>query len=402
MDKRLAIYQWAQLLVLSSVHFTVDMLGNMLPSILPEVRSDFAISLSLGAFVLAALTITANGIQLFTGRLRSRHTKPLFLHLGMALAVCLCLLPALPKSPLGISILIFLAVVCGGGIGIVHPEGLRGIHTLAQIPPAMSTAVFMTGGFVGFAAGGAISTALVSRFGLNGLYPLLLCPIFGILMVMLLRIRLAVESIPTDVPVPRLAKNSLDFRLVMIMAIPAAVSTTLIAMLLPTLLGEAGFALTFGGFSATMFGLGGALGSFVWAIVAHRKGELLCSALSFLLAGPFALAYLLLLSNSWAIWLVFAAGFCAFAGYILLITLARYAAGVGLGSRMGWIVGGTWLFASIVFMPIATLADRFGTARIMQYAPLGYLLSGIFGIYLLLRVHISPDQNQPGPLAQQD
>lgn len=385
MDKRLVIYQWAQLLALSSVHFTVDMFGNMLPSILPAVRSEFSISLSLGAFVLAALTITANGIQLFTGRLRSEHTRPLFLYLGMVLAVCICLLPALPRSALGISILIFLGVVCGGGIGIVHPEGLRGIHTLTRIPPAISTAVFMVGGFVGFASGGAISAALVSRFGLKGLYPLLLCPIFGILMVMLLRIRLAVESIPTDALTPRVAKINLDFRLVMIMAMPAAVSTTLIAMLLPTQLEELGFALTFGGFSATMFGLGGALGSFVWAAIAHRKGELLCSTLAFLLAGPFAFAYLLLLSRTWAIWIVFAAGFFAFAAYILLITLARYAAGAGLGSRMAWIVGGTWLFASIVFMPLAAIADRFGTAQVMKYAPIGYLLSGLFGIYILLR-----------------
>ena len=371
------------------------MFGNMLPSILPAVRSEFEMSLSLGALAPATLIITANVIQLFTGHLRSEHTRPLFLHLGMALAVCICFLPALPRSALGVFLLIFLAVICGGGIGIVHPEGLRGIHTLTQIPPAISTAVFMTGGFLGFAGGGAISTALVSRFGLSGLYPLLLCPIFGILMVMLLRIRLAVESIPTRVATPRPAKNSLDFRLLLIMAMPAAVSTTLIAMLLPTQLEEFGFALTFGGFSATMFGLGGALGSFVWAAIAHRKGELLCSTLAFLLAGPFAVVYLLLLSNSWAIWIVFAAGFFAFAAYILLITLARYAAGAGLGSRMAWIVGGTWLFASIVFLPIAAAADRFGTARIMQYAPLGYALSGFFGIYLLLKTRTSPHQDQP-------
>jgi len=382
-NKRIATYQWAQLLVLSSVHFTVDMLGSMLPSILPEVCNEFEMSLSLGAFAPTALIITANGIQLLTGHLRSEHTRPLFLHLGMALAVCICLLPALPKSALGVSILIFLAVICGGGIGIVHPEGLRGIHTLTRIPPAISTGVFMTGGFLGFAAGGAISTALVSRFGLSGLYYLLLCPVFGILMVVLLRIRLAVESIPTRAPTPRPAKNSLDFRLVMIMAMPAAVSTTLIAMLLSTLLKEAGFVLTFRGFSVTMFGLGGALGSFVWAAIAHRKGELLCSTVAFLLAGPFAFAYLLLLSRTWAIWIVFAAGFFAFAAYILLITLARYAAGAGLGSRMAWIVGGTWLFASIVFMPLAAIADRFGTAQVMIYAPVGYLLSGLFGVYLI-------------------
>ena len=379
------IYQWAQLLALSSVHFTVDMLGNMLPAILPEMRSAFGMSLSLAAIPPAALIITANLIQLLTGHLRSENTKPLFLHVGLIFGVCICLLPALPKSALGVFILIFLSVICGGGIGITHPEGLRGIHTLSRIPPAISTAVFMIGGFLGFASGGIVSTALVSNFGLSGLYPLLLCPIFSILAVLLLRIRLAVESVLTDAPEPVPSGSRLDFRLVMIMAIPAALSTTLLGMLVPTLLEEAGFSLTFGGWTATMFGLGGALGSFVWAAIAHRKGELLCSSLAFLLAGPFAFAYLLLSSNAWAIWIAFATGFFAFAAYILLITLARYAVGAGLGSRMGWIVGGTWLFASIVFMPIAALADYFGTAKIMQYAPIGYLLSGLFGLYLMIR-----------------
>ena len=395
MDRRIAIYQWAQLLALSSAHFTVDMLGNMLPSILPEVRSAFAMSLTLAAIPPAVLIITANLIQLLTGHLRSEQTKPLFLHVGLLLAVCICLLPALPKSTLGVSVLIILSVICGGGIGIVHPEGLRGIHTLSRIPPAISTAVFMIGGFLGFASGGVISTALVSRLGLSGLYPLLLCPVFGILAVLLLRIRLAAESIPTDAPESEPNRNNLDFRLVMIMAIPAAVSTTLLAMLVPTLLEETGFDLTFGGFSATMFGLGGALGSFVWAAIAHRKGELLCSSLAFLLAGPIAFVYLLLLSNTWAIWIAFGAGFFAFAAYILLITLARYAVGAGLGARMAWIVGGTWLFASIVFMPIAALADCFGTAKIMQYAPIGYLVSGLFGICLFMRTRKNQRENQP-------
>lgn len=361
------------------------MLGNMLPAILPELRSEFGMSLSLAAIPPAALIITANLIQLLTGHLRSENTKPLFLHLGIVLAVCICLLPALPKTILGVYILVFLSVICGGGIGITHPEGLRGIHTLSRIPPAISTAVFMIGGFLGFASGGIVSTALVSHSGLNGLYPLLLCPVLGILMVGSLKVRLAVESVSSDAQTQKSAGNRLDFRLVLIMAIPAALSTTLLAMLVPTLLEEAGFSLTFGGFSATMFGLGGALGSFVWAAIAHRKGELLCSSLAFLLAGPFAFVYLLLASNAWAIWIAFATGFFAFAAYILLITLARYAVGAGLGSRMGWIVGGTWLFASIVFMPIAALADYCGTAEVMQYAPIGYLVSGLFGFYLLLK-----------------
>ncbi len=394
MKKRIATYQWAQLLVLSGVHFTVDMLGNILPSILPAVRSELTLSLSLGGFALAALIITANGVQLLTGHLRAEQTRPFFLHVGLALAIFICLLAALPKSPVGVSALIVLAVITGCGIAVVHPEGLRAVHALPGIAPAISTAVFMTGGLLGFASGGVVSTALVSRFGLPGLYLLILCPVLGILMVVLLRIRLAVEPASARASQPAPTKTGPGFHLIMIMAIPAAVSTTLIALLLPTQLEELGFKLTFGGYSATMFGLGGALGSFVWAAIAHRKGELLCSTLAFLLAGPFALAYLLLINNNWAVWIIFAAGFCAFAAYILLITLARYAPGANLGRRMGWIVGGTWLFASVVFFPIVPIAERFGTHLVLQYVPLGYLLSGLLGLHIMLRKRGKTSLNQ--------
>ena len=78
MNKRIPTFQWVQLLALSVVHFTADMFGNMLPSILPAVRSEFALSLSIGGFVLAALVVTANGVQMATGHLRPEKTSPFF------------------------------------------------------------------------------------------------------------------------------------------------------------------------------------------------------------------------------------------------------------------------------------------------------------------------------------
>jgi len=371
------------LLVLSAVHFTVDLFGNALPSILPAIRTEFALRLSTGIVLTTALTIAANGIQLVSGHLRPHKTRPLFLHVGMWLAVVVCLLAALPRTSDALPAMVAMAVIAGCGIGAAHPEGLRAIHTLSSIPPAISTAVFMTGGFLGFACGGVISTALVSRFGLPGLYPLMVCPVVGVALVVLLRIRLAVESPSGDAPAGATTQATLPFVLIMIMALPAALSTTLLALLLPTRLQEVGFELTFGGYSATMFGMGGALGAFLVAPVAHKAGELRCSSIAFVLAGPLSLAYLLLLSDKRAVWLVFAAGFFAFAAYILLVTLARYARGASLGFRMGFAVGGTWLLANIIFLLISPVAERFGTNLIMQYTPVGYLVSGAFGLYLM-------------------
>jgi FSR family fosmidomycin resistance protein-like MFS transporter len=386
-----------QLLVLSGVHFFADLFGTMLPAILPAIRAEFKLSLSLAGLVLVALYMTSNGVQVLTGHMRADKTRPVFLHLGLILATSICLLAVLPRQSGAFPAMIFLAVVSGCGIAIVHPEGLRAIHSLVRIPAAISTAVFMSGGFLGYASGGAVSTILVSRFGLEGLYPLILCPAIGILMVVFLKIRLAVEPKGGNQNEfgSGMIKNRLPFRLIMVMAMPAAISTTILVSLLPTALNELGFELTFGGYSATIFGLGGALGSFVWGGIAHKKGGLPCSIIAFFLVIPFLVAYLILIDNRMAIWMLFGAGFCSISAYVLMITLAREASGLTLGQRMGFIVGGTWALANVVFMALLPAAEYFGTRFFLKFVPLGYLFSGIFGLLIMLKIQSQPTRNKP-------
>ncbi|MBA7648957.1 hypothetical protein ES703_56749 [subsurface metagenome] len=391
-----------QLLALAGVHFLIDMFAGMLPAILPAIRDEFGLSLSLGGLVLAALYMTSNGIQPLIGHMRADKRRPLFLHLGLILGASICLLGALPRGSGAFAIMILLAVVSGCGIAIVHPEGLRAVHWLRRIPPAISTAVFMAGGFLGYASGGAISALLVSRFGLKGLYPLALCPVIGIVMVIFLRIRLAVERKVRNKNDTRTEGNRLPFWLIMAMAMPAAISTIVLVTLLPTVLNELGFELTFGGFSTMMFGLGGAVGSFIWANLARKKGELNCLIAALFLAFPFLVAYLVLINTRVAIWILFAVGFCAIAAYILMITLSRYAAGLNLGQRMGFMVGGTWALANIVFMALLPVTEHFGTNVILKFTPLGYLLSGLFGLFVMLKVKSSTLTKLPArqPIAE--
>jgi len=377
------------LLALAGVHFLIDMFAGMLPAILPAIRDEFGLSLSLGGLVLAALYMTSNGVQPLIGHMRADKRRPLFLHLGLIIAASICLLGALPRGSGAFAIMILLAVVSGCGIAIVHPEGLRAVHWLRRIPPAISTAVFMAGGFLGYASGGAVSALLVSRFGLKGLYPLALCPVIGIVMVIFLRIRLAVERKVHNKNEARTEENRLPFWLIMAMAMPAAVSTTILVALLPTVLSKLGFELTFGGFSTMMFGLGGAVGSFIWANIAHKKGELNCSIAALFLVVPFLVAYLVLINNKMAIWILFGVGFCAIAAYILMITLSRYATGLSLGQRMGFMAGGTWALASIVFMALLPVSEHFGTNVILKFTPLGYLCSGAFGLFVMSKAKSS-------------
>jgi FSR family fosmidomycin resistance protein-like MFS transporter len=383
--RKLATFHWMHLFVLASVHFSIDVFASMLPAILPAIRAEFSLSLSKGGLVMAVMYLTCNGVQPMIGHLRANKHKPLFLYLGLVLGTVICLLGALPKGSGAFGGMILLAVVSGFGIAIVHPEGLRGVHRLRQIKPAVSTAVFMAGGFLGYASGGVVSAFLVSRFGLQGLYPLMLCPILGIVLVLLLRVRLAVERTVYYKDAVQQEKSWLPFWFILLMAMPAAVSTTIISSLLPTVLNELGFELTFGGLSATAFGLGGAVGSFVWAHVAHRKGELKCSVAALFLVIPFLVLYLVFINSRMAIWILFGAGFCAISAYILMITLSRQAKGLTLGQRMGFMVGGTWAIAYVVFMTLLPAAEHFGSNVILKFSPLGYLLSGIFGLYVMLK-----------------
>jgi hypothetical protein len=283
--------------------------------------------------------------------------------------------------------MLFLTTVSGFGIAIVHPESLKAVHHLKRIPSAVSTAIFMAGGFLGYACGGAVSAVLVSRFGMPGLFPLILCPVVGILLIIFLRIRLAVEPLSKKNNMAGRTESGLPFALILAMAMPAAVSTLVLVSLLPTALNELGFELTFGGFSTMMFGLGGVVGSFVWGSIAHRKGELPCTIAALFLAVPFLVTYLILIDNAMAIWMLFGAGFCATAAYILMVTLSRNAVGLILGQRMGFMVGGTWALANIVLIALLPVAEHFGTNLVLKFVPLGYFSSAAFGLFVIFRIH---------------
>jgi FSR family fosmidomycin resistance protein-like MFS transporter len=394
LNRKIATFYWMQLLVLAGVHFLIDLFASMLPAILPAIQDEFSLSLPQGGHVLVALLLTCNAVQPLVGHLRARKRRPLFMHIGLIVAASICLLNVLPRTDNAYHMMIMLAIFSGLGIAVVHPEGLRAVHCLGRIQPAISTAVFMAGGLLGYASSGAVSSFLVSRYGLKGLYPLVLCPVVGVVLVMLLKIRLAIERKSNDDNKARIQGPGLSFWLIMVMALPAAVSTTVLTSLLPTMLKELGFKLTFGGFSTTMFGLGGAVGAFVWAHIAGKKGELKCSVVSLFLVIPFLVAYLVLIENKMAIWLMFGTGFCAMSAYILMITLSRHAAGLSLGQRMGFMVGGTWAFAFIVFLPLLLVAEYFGTGALLRFVPLGYLVSALIGLYILFKGKNRPSVQQ--------
>jgi FSR family fosmidomycin resistance protein-like MFS transporter len=381
--------QWTALLLLGSVHFTADLFGGLVPAVLPALRNHFTLSLTAGVALLTVLNITTNSVQVASGHWLSHYREPYFLSLGLVLAAVIGCIPLLPATPHSLPFLFLIMVLGGTGIAIVHPEGLRAVHLLDRIPSSLTTACFMVGGFLGFAGGAYGGSRLVEALGLPGLGWLWLCPVIVLTLVARKRIRLAVEAPEAD---PAVAASStaaesvprLRFRQLLFLAIPLASSSTLLSCLLPTYLNERGATLSYGGASVMLLGAGGALGIVFWGYVAHRAGYLRTLVLSLFAGLPALVLYLAGdATNPRNIPLLLVAGFCPYAAYPLIVTMARHATGLRLGSRMGLIVGGVWGAASLVLMALGPVADHWGVGRVVHLAWTGYLISGVYGLWLL-------------------
>jgi hypothetical protein len=279
-----------------------------------------------------------------------------------------------------------LAVITGCGIAAAHPEGLRAVHDLDDIPSPISTAVFMTGGATGFASGGLIGSFFVTQFGgLKGLLFFIVPAIVSVIIVYLLNIRLAVEPVAKDDPGQIESiddKTAMPFSPIFCMAIASTTASVILVFLLPKRLQELGFDRNFGGFSTMMFGMGGALGSLVWSIVANKKGQLAVASISFFLGVPIMLAYLLVKEHQSAVYLLFASGFCSWAGFPLLVSISRKARGLTLGMRMGLMVGGTWGISAIFEMLLVYLTDDINT--LLYLTPICFTIASFMGLMIML------------------
>ncbi len=381
MDYQSKKNQWFQLLALSLAHIAIDFFAGGLHVIMPAFQESFGFSIAIGIALLSIFNLTCNFIQVSIGHTRSHQSKPFFLPIGLIFVAAISLVVFLPKQSNSWLYMIPLIVISAAGVAVTHPESLRAIHRFDKIRPSVVSAIYMNCGFIGFALGGYISSLLISIFGLKGLLLLLVLPVIGLISVFAAKIKLPVE---TEMESLSSAHNitSYPFPLVMMMAVPFTIATVILSAFLPQHIAKLDLELTYGGIVIMTFIAGSALGTFFWASIAHKIGELKVIIISLILGVPFIYIYLLNIENKLALIWLLAGGFCSGAAFSLIVTLGRFAKGLNLGSRMGFVVGGSWGIASAFLLILGPAAKRFGTAPILYTAPMFYLFSAVIGINL--------------------
>jgi FSR family fosmidomycin resistance protein-like MFS transporter len=388
--------QWVELFTLSGLHMTVDMFSGMLAVLLPVIRENYALSLTLGVILLSVQSLACNVVQLLVGHLRAGKKKPLLIPVGLCLATLLCFIGVLPQQASAVIWIFVLAIISGIGVAIFHPESLRAVHYLKAIPASTSSAVYLTFGFMGFTGGSWFAAVLVSVWGLKGLLALILFPILLWVIFKGLKTQLAVEDSGSTTNVQEKSSQHSIWS-IYVMLLPAGISSAVMMSLLPSRLYELGYSLTYGGLANMMIGIGAVAGSLILAYLASNGRELFYVIIAAFITIPFFLLYLFWMEQAAAIGLLLPYGFFAMALFPLIVSLARHARGVNLGFRMGLICGGIWGAAHIVLMGLSPIAEKFGIQTILNFIWIGYLISAFIGIILYrksLRCSMLADEDE--------
>lgn len=381
----------ARILTLSFSHFISDMMGGILPGILPIVIAYFKLNIGLGVVILSCTHIGSNLMQIPVARIDRMQRSPRMLYIGLCMVSSIFLLICFPPNTPFFVLCILMAVV-GVGVAIMHPLGLRGVQRIGDLPPTVTTPAFMTGGFLGASMGPWLSALLVESFGMKGLLVLGLPILLLMLLIHYTNVKLARDSSGQVKPQESEKDESLHvpwtFASLFVISMFLNMGTTLIQLLIPSFLSGLKYSLKFGGMASMIFGIGSSIGSIMIGYLVRKRSAAPFIIGGFILGIPLTVLYFITAMHPWSLALLFSAGLMTSSLFPIFVSLAKNAESkLALSTKMGLIVGGTWGIAGLVMLPIGQIANRFGLTRTMLASCVFYFLAFLVAALTLKRKH---------------
>ncbi len=364
-----------RLSALTCSHFYVDALGGTIAGFLPVLISRYSLTVGTAALLLSVSGLVGNASQLLVGSFHARSRSPILICVGLSLCSSLALISIVPPVSGALWFLLAIIIVSGVGSSILHPESLRAVCAIPsrRISGSLATSIFMLSGFLGFACGPFLG-GLIGSHSLFWLWAALIPG--GLLLYWLLHVglRLAVERPQTAASAVR---QELSFSELFWAATLLNTGCAIVQGLLPTLLHMKGYSLIAGGASAMLFGFGSGVGAVLFSTFLAPRGQISRSIVRLAVPGlaVFCLYLVVFSCFKWAVCLLFLSGAMICSAYPQMVALARGAQStLSLGSRMAWIVGGTWGIAGLLFQCVGFLADLIGLRFAFLAAPGAFAL----------------------------
>jgi FSR family fosmidomycin resistance protein-like MFS transporter len=145
-------------------HVWVDASQGILPVVLVKLKETFSLTYLQVGVVISVLNFTSSMIQPLAGYIADRFRLGWFIPYGiMWTALCMGLLGWATNYP----ILLVLVGLAGIGTAAFHPRAMMTVSLLSGARKGFGTAIFSTGGNLGFAIGPIIGSYLVLGLGLR-------------------------------------------------------------------------------------------------------------------------------------------------------------------------------------------------------------------------------------------
>ena len=383
---RLALRPGAVVALIVLSHMMIDAYTAFLPPLLPRIMDSLGLSITLAATLSTVLMVATALPQPAFGYLSDRYGRRAFLAAGPIVGGVLLSLIGVAPSYL---VLLLLLAVGGLGSAAFHPPAASLVARAGEgRGSGVRMSIFSFGGAMGFAIGPVSAVALVSFFGLSGLW---VAMIPGVLLGSALwfgvkgRTRVGPGTPP---PPPRQVLRTLRGPLGLLFGISVvgAFAQKVILTFIPIIAHRAGESEAAGAVVLSVYLGGQGLGTLASGFLTDRLNrQHLLTAISVLAVPTHILALTLAPASPLAFVMAVCAGLLNMALLPPIVVMAQEVMPSGTAVSSGIVMGLAWAVGAVAIPAVGGFADAFGPVVATAWSMPVLLLGALFAMQPSLR-----------------
>lgn len=370
------------LILIGSAHFLNDLMTSVVPSMLPILQKNLALSYTQLGTVVMVSTVTASLFQPIIGLVVDKKPFPWVLPIS-ALFFGIGLYGL--GSSTSFSMILMMVAFIGLGSATFHPEGSRVAHLASGVKKGMGQSVFQVGGNAGQAVGPLMIPLLFIPFGLKGAHWLVSIVIISC--IILIFVSRWYKTFQSQI----VKKNRLSTHeqkrygalslLVTVVCMRSWIHSGISSFLPVYYTNILGLSLTSSEVHLFVFLFSGAIGTFFGGVLSDYIGKK--NVLIFSMVGciPFMII-LPYLHGFWSYVNVFILGFISLSSFAVTVVYAHYLLPGKIGLVSGLMIGFAIGMGGIGASVLGGLADKIGLGLILQLFAIIPLFGWVLSIWL--------------------
>ncbi len=371
-----------RIFILTALHFIVDFfIGITVPLAEPTLTSQLSVSLFMIMIIMSSTDIVVNAIQPLSGFFLPKKGLPILLLLSPILAGTTTLIGLTDNY-----YLVFLLMIHSAfWVGIVHPEAVLTLQDLSK-NPSFATAIFMSGGFLGFSTGCFVGGIYGQKIGIGSMW-IFIIP--GLLIALFVYLSNLYKYEPKVEPkdIAKCAEGKVHFLYIVGLAICVTTILCFFSRILPVYMVRkfGNEAQIWGGTALLFIGISCSVSSFLWVYLSKFFNSGFIIIFTYICGSVFI--YLIKVVDNVSYIPMLCIGIGTFLGGVfpLIIAMSKNAKGGTPRLKAGLSIGGAWGAGALIIMFCSKYIDLFPETDISSIE----FLMDLCGIVIFISILLS-------------